>query len=278
MLPDPVFQPLVQKIKSLSGIVLTKDKSYLLESRLNPLLQKHGCATLEQFALKFISQNTGPIVDEVIDAMTTNETLFFRDNKPFDTFKTVCLPHLMKNRPEKKIRIWSAAASTGQEAYSLCMILKEMGAALAGWQFDILGTDLCNKALQKAQEATYTQFEVQRGMPIMLLMKYFTQNGDKWHLKDEIKNMVSFKKFNLLDNSSAFGKFDVVMLRNVLIYFDMPTKKAILDKIAQQLRPDGFLFLGGAETVVGVTNTFNASNEHRGLYLLNTTSSIKATA
>jgi len=269
MIQDAVFDGFTAKLQSMAGIVMTKDKSYLLESRLTPIASEFDVEGVEALMQKFVAApNTDPVVNAVVDAMTTNETLFFRDTRPFDIFKAACIPHFLEARKtEKKLRIWSAASSTGQEAYSLCMILKEMGPQFDGWTIEMLGTDLSDSALRKAQEAKYTQFEVQRGMPIQMLMKYFDQQGDSWLLKDDIKNMVKFKKFNLLDDPTLFGKFDVIMLRNVLIYFDVPTKQAILQRMRRQVRSDGFLFLGGAETVIGLTNAFTAHEEHRGLYI-----------
>ena len=265
-LTDQSFEILSSKIKSLSGIVLSKDKTYLLESRLLPIIKKHNIPDLNALASQIQVPTTGPLIEDMVDAMTTNETLFFRDMHPFDTLRDVIVPHMQQARSNKQLRIWCGACSTGQEPYSIMMILKEMGAPLAGWNFDIFATDLSQEALAKAKAGVYTQFEVQRGMPITLLVKYFTQDGDRWIIKDELKSPISYDSVNLMDEYSKVGKRDVVFLRNVLIYFDIETKGKILEKIHGLLEPDGFLFLGGAETVLGVTDAFITTPDVKGLY------------
>jgi chemotaxis protein methyltransferase CheR len=176
----------------------------------------------------------------------------------------------MAARPNKTIRIWSAAASSGQECYSLAMILSEMSAQLAGWKIEILGTDLSTDILDRAKEGIYSQFEAQRGLPINLLVKYFTQVGDRWQISPKIRGMVQYKEFNLLNDPRPLGKFDVVFCRNVLIYFDQPTKAKILNNIAGLMPNDGYLFLGGAETVLGITDKFQLLAGQRGVYGLTT--------
>ncbi len=200
--------------------------------------------------------------------MTTNESFFFRDRTPFDNFQNVMLPALMAARArEKRIRIWCAAASTGQEPYSLAITIRELAAKLAGWRIEITGTDLSNEVLEKARAGVYTQFEVQRGLPIQLLLKYFQQSGDTWRLDPSIRAMVQYKQMNLLDEFRHVGAFDVVFCRNVLIYFDNATKGAVLDKIAKSTAPDGFLVLGAAETVVGLTGAYKPLTDARGVYV-----------
>jgi chemotaxis protein methyltransferase CheR len=178
------------------------------------------------------------------------------------------VPHLLTARAaQKKIRIWCAAASTGQEPYTLAMMLDEMKARLAGWRVEILGTDLSTEVLERAKAGAYTQFEVQRGLPIQLLMKYFTQNGDNWVIAPHIRSMVQYRPLNLLRDFSSLGMFDVIYCRNVLIYFDQPTKVDVLDRAAKILAPDGFMMLGAAETVVGLTDSFKPHPDRRGIYL-----------
>jgi chemotaxis protein methyltransferase CheR len=202
--------------------------------------------------------------------MTTNESFFFRDKVPFDLFRNEIMPALLATRAaQRSIRIWCAAASTGQEPYSLAMCLKEMAGKLAGWRIEILGTDLSTEVLQKAKTGIYSQFEVQRGLPIQLLVKYFAQIGETWQVAPELRAMVQYKPLNLLHNFSHLGTFDVIFCRNVLIYFDQPTKVAVLDRMAKSLQPDGFLLLGAAETVVGLTDTFKPVPDQRGLYAPN---------
>ncbi|HNQ92996.1 MAG TPA: protein-glutamate O-methyltransferase CheR [Alphaproteobacteria bacterium] len=254
-----------------SGLVITPDKSYLLDSRLTPIAKKWGHPTLEAMTLQLRALPDEALIKDIVEAMTTNETSFFRDTRPFEIFKDTVLPHMTEARKGKKtLRIWCAACSSGQEPYSLAMILKEKELLLKGWRFEIVATDLSEEILATAKKGSYSQFEVQRGLPIQYLMKYFTQVGETWQIKDEIKNMIKFSSFNLLGDMSRMGMFDVVFCRNVLIYFDEKTKGSVLEKMERQMESDGFLFLGGAETVLGITNKFVAQPEKRGLYVKNT--------
>ena len=253
-----------------SGLVITPDKSYLLDSRLTPIAKKWNYPTLDMMTLQLRAIPDPKLVKDIVEAMTTNETSFFRDTKPFTLFQETILPHMIEKRATKKtIRIWCAASSSGQEPYSLSMILKDKEAQLKGWRFEIVATDLSEDILAQARKATYSQFEVQRGLPIQYLMKYFTQVGEAWQLKDEIKNMVKFSTFNLLEEMNRMGQFDIIFCRNVLIYFDEKTKAGILGKMEKQLEKDGFLLLGGAETVLGITDKFVPMPEKRGLYIKN---------
>ncbi len=204
---------------------------------------------------------------EVTEAMTTNESFFFRDNKPFDLLKDYVLPQLLDSKAaSKKIRIWCAAASTGQEPYSIAIILKEMEAKLSGWNIEIVGTDIAQKVLDKAKTGLFSQFEVQRGLPIQMLIKYFNQVGEMWQISEEIRNMVSYRKFNLLDPYTMLGTFDIIFCRNVLIYFDQQTKMEVLERMRKLLPDNGTLFLGAAETVLGITDKFKPVQGQRGLY------------
>ena len=253
-------------LKEKSGLVLTQDKSYLLESRLNPVAKKWGYDSLDAMTMVMQGVPDKDLVRDIVEAMTTNETSFFRDMRPFDTFKDTVLEYMKGARKNKTIRIWCAAASSGQEPYTLAILLNEAAEQFPGWNFEIYATDISEDILEQAREAGYTQFEVQRGMPIQLLMKYFTQDGEKWLLNDEIKKMVKFEYFNLLDPMTKLGIFDVIFCRNVLIYFDEETKGDVLEKMSQQIEKDGFLFLGGAETVIGITDSFAPVPDKRGLY------------
>ena len=260
------FDVLADIVKKRSGLVLSKDKAYLLETRLMPVARKHGLKGLEELADQ-VRRGNEALVSDVTEAMTTNESLFFRDSKPFDQFKAAVLPGLMKAREnQKRIRIWSAACSSGQEPYSLCMLIKEAGPSLADWRFDITATDISMEMINKAKAGIYTQFEVQRGLPITLLIKYFRQNGDKWTLDSAVRSMVQYQPFNLLESPASLGQFDIVFCRNVLIYFDQATKGKVLDGIANQLADDGVLYLGGAETVLGITDRFAPVPGYRGMY------------
>ncbi|MCL2469142.1 MAG: protein-glutamate O-methyltransferase [Alphaproteobacteria bacterium] len=257
-------------LKQRSGLVLGRDKVYLLESRLTPVIRKHGLKSLEELAQSIRSKRDEPLLRDVTDAMTTNESFFFRDSKPFDQFKDVLLPELLRTRaPKKYFRIWSAAASSGQEAYSLAMICAENAAQLEGWRVDIVGTDLSSEIVERARQGLYSQFEVQRGLPISYLMKYFSQvNNDRWQINDSIRRMVTFKEGNLLMDFGPVGVFDIIYCRNVLIYFDQPTKTRVLDALSRVIAPDGVLFLGGAETVLGLSDKFKPLEGQRGMYVL----------
>jgi len=261
------FNLLSKLIKDRSGLTLTKDKAYLLESRLLPVARKWNLKSLDELVMRLRTRSEAGLVRDVVEAMTTNESFFFRDIKPFDQFKQVVLPFLLQSRgTTRNIKVWSAACSSGQEPYTLSMMLKEERQKLIGWNVDILATDLSTEILAKAQAGLYSQFEVQRGLPIQLLVKYFKQAGDRWQIDSAIREMVRYRPFNLLDDLSGLGQFDVIFCRNVLIYFDQPTKQMVLERMAKQLAPDGFLYLGGAETVVGITDKFQPMANHRGIY------------
>jgi chemotaxis protein methyltransferase CheR len=256
-------------LRQRSGLVLTPDKAYLLESRLMPIARKQGMKGLDDLAGAIRARREESLLRAITEAMTTNESSFYRDQKPFDQFKATVLPNLLQSRASKRqIRIWSAACSSGQEAYSLAMVLEEERSKVAGWRIEIFGTDLSAEMVERARAGIYTQFEVQRGLPITHLVKYFKQNGDKWQISQEIRAMAQFREFNLLTDLSPLGQFDVVFCRNVLIYFDQPTKGKVLEAIARQMPADGVLYLGGAETVLGITDKFKPVEGQRGLYRL----------
>ena len=262
------YDYLRQFLKSRSGLVLSNEKQYLIESRLLPVARKAGLQSIAALVAKLKEPRETVLAEAVVEAMTTNESFFYRDKTPFEHFTQMMMPEMLKARAsQKKIRIWCAAASTGQEPYTLAMCLKEMEAKVAGWRIEILGTDISNEVLERAKSGTYTQFEVQRGLPIQLLLKYFTQQGESWTIAPQLRSMVQWRKFNLLENFAAFGQFDIVFCRNVLIYFDQTTKVDILGRISKIMAPDGYLVLGAAETVVGLTDAFKPAPERRGLYL-----------
>jgi chemotaxis protein methyltransferase CheR len=264
--PDD-FAFFTKYIYDQTGLVLGPDKMYLIESRLAPLARKYNVANIDLLVGQLRSARTADLQRDIVDAMMTNESFFFRDGKPFDQFRQLVLPGLLQSRAAKKsFRIWCAAASTGQEPYTLAMILKEEAAKLAGWRVEIVGTDISHDALERAKSGLYTQFEVQRGLPIQLLVKYFKQQGDKWQIAPEIRSAVQYRSFNLLTEFASLGGFDVIFCRNVLIYFDQKTKGAILDRMAKLLPADGLLYLGGAETVLGVTERFQPMPGQRGIY------------
>ena len=250
-----------------SGLSLSEEKRYLAESRLGILCRRSGIDSLGALVQKLRYRADPALENAVVEAMTTNETLFFRDRSPFDLFRDVILPEkLAANSASRSLRIWCAAVSTGQEAYSLAMILDEMAQRLAGWRIEILGTDISTEVLNRARQGIYSQFEVQRGLPIQMLLRYFRQDGDKWQVNERIRAMVDLKPHNLLEPNAHFGQFDVIFCRNVLIYFDVATKAKVMAALAQRLTRDGAFVLGAAETVIGITTTIVPDREHRGLY------------
>ena len=255
-------------LKDRSGLMLSPDKVYLLESRLTPLARKQGLDGLDALVQKVRVSRDENLLKEITEAMTTNESFFFRDNTPFDLFKNYVMPAMHKERgAQKRLRIWCAAASSGQEPYSLAMLFKEQWHKWQDWRIEIVGTDLSTEVLEKAKAGRYSQFEVQRGLPIQMLIKNFTQEGDAWQLNSDIRNMVTFKPFNLLSNFVGLGSFDVIFCRNVLIYFEQPTKKDVLERMRKTLGKDGALFLGAAETVLGITDAFKPVRGQRGMYV-----------
>ena len=262
----PDYEYLRKLLKDHSGLDLSADKQYLIESRLLPLSRKCGVPGIGELVQK-MKGGSSSIIAQVVEAMTTNETFFFRDKVPFDHFRDTIMPEMLKARASRKsIRIWCAAGSTGQEPYSLAMSLKEMGAALAGWRVEIIATDLSTEVLEKSKSGVYSQFEVQRGLPIQLLVKYFKQNGELWQISPELRAMVQHRQLNLLHDFSQLGTFDIIFCRNVLIYFDQDTKINIFGRLAKAMEGDGFLVLGAAETVVGLTDVFKPFPDKRGLY------------
>ncbi|MDF1750724.1 MAG: methyltransferase domain-containing protein [Alphaproteobacteria bacterium] len=261
------FKLLSTLLKQRSGLVLMKDKAYLLEARLMPIARKHGLADLDQICEVLRTRRETALIADITEAMVSNGTEFFGDKKPFDLFRSLVLPKLISARAEsKKIRIWSAGCSSGQEPYSLAMILKEEQEQLREWQVDIVATDLSEGILPKAKAGIYSQFEVQRGLPIRMLIKYFRQNGDKWHMDASVRSMVDFKTHNLLETAKHLGKFDVVLCRNVLMSFDQPTNEQVLSHISDVLSQDGVLYLGSSETVQGVTDRLTSIPDVPGLF------------
>jgi chemotaxis protein methyltransferase CheR len=262
----PEYEYLRKLLKDHSGLDLSADKQYLIESRLLPLARKVGLSGIGELVQK-MKGGSASTITQVIEAMTINETFFFRDRVPFDHFRNSVVPEILRARANRKsIRIWCAAGSTGQEPYSLAICLKEMGDTLAGWRVEILATDLSQEVLEKSRAGLYSQFEVQRGLPIQMLVKYFRQTGELWQINADIRAMVQHRQLNLLRDFSQLGIFDVIFCRNVLIYFDQDTKIDIFKRLAKATEPDGFLALGAAESVVGLTDVFKAHPEWRGLY------------
>lgn len=246
---------LQKRIYADSGIVLDDTKHYLIESRLLPIVRKENLGTLNELCARLNRNDNTALHRQVIEAMTTNETLFFRDITVFDALRETVFPELIeKKKPTKTLTIWSAAASSGQEAYSLVMLLLEMG--LSDWNIKIFGTDLNSQILDQARAGRYIQIEVNRGLPAKLLVKYFQRAGLEWQIKDDLRKRVEFRPFDLRQPMRGFGPFDLVLCRNVLIYFDIKTKKQILGEIRKVLNPKGLLVLGSAETTVNLDESY----------------------
>jgi chemotaxis protein methyltransferase CheR len=265
----PDYEYLRKYLKDHSGLDLSADKQYLIESRLLPLARKIGLSGISELVQK-MKGGSAAFNIQVVEAMTTNETFFFRDKVPFEHFRDRIIPQLLRSRANRRqLRIWCAAGSTGQEPYSLAMSLKEMGAVLSGWRIEIMATDLSQEVLEKSKTGLYSQFEVQRGLPIQLLIKYFKQVGELWQINPDIRAMVQHRQLNLLHDFSELGLFDLIFCRNVLIYFDQETKTNVFNRLAKAIEPDGFLTLGAAETVVGLTTVFKPAAERRCVYQRN---------
>jgi len=264
------YDYLRQYLKARSGLVLSADKQYLVESRLLPVARKAGLSGLGELVAALRTAQDAVLMTAVVEAMTTNESFFFRDKLPFEHFRLSVMPALLAARKSSRsIRIWCAAAATGQEPYSLAMCLKDIEAELAGWRIELLATDLSGEVLEKARSGLYSQFEVQRGLPIQLLIKHFSQVGELWQIAPEIRAMVRYRQLNLLADFSQLGTFDLIFCRNVLIYFDQQTKIDVLNRVARVTAGDGYLVLGAAETVVGLTDRFKMVADKRGLYVPN---------
>jgi len=263
--PDD-FEFLARLLKERSGLVLTKDKGYLVENRLMPLVRARRFKNLIEMvaALKGGEQS---LAESVVEAMMAKDTGFFRDWKPFEHVRTVALPNLLAARKAKRaFRILCAGVSTGQEAYSLAMIMDEMGAAVDGWTVEILGIDLSATAISAATSGLYSQFDVQRGLPIRKLLAYFQKEDDSWRLSEKLRTRATFKAWNLLDDLFPLGRFDLVLCRNVLPYFDMQTKFAVLQKLSRSMTDDGVLYVGLQEVLSGVSASFQAVDAALGIY------------
>lgn len=242
------FQFVRHLVHDRSAIALEDGKEYLVQARLGPLARREGLGSVAELVDRLRTGTPG-LRDDVVDAITTNETSFFRDVHPFDALRDTILPELLK-RSKGGLGIWSAAASTGQEAYSVAILLREHFPNAP--DATILGTDLSREVLQKAAAGRFTQLEVNRGLPARLLVKHFDRHGLEWHVKERVRRMVTFRQVNLARPLPALPPMDIVLLRNVLIYFDATTKGAVLRQVARVLRPGGYLFLGGAETTYGL--------------------------
>lgn len=256
MITSEDYSYLSTLLRTRSGLALGPGKEYLLESRLPPVATAYGFSSVVELVATL---RTGPhrdLVKAVCDAMTTGETFFFRDTLPFDLLRTTILPELAERcrRAGRSLRIWSSAASTGQEAYSIAMLLSDMGVQMSGVNVELVATDFATHALNRARRAVFTQIEVQRGLPERYLRQFFINTPEGYRLADDIRRRVAFRELNLLESFRSLSQFDIVMCRNVLIYFDTTTKKDVLERLASSLMPGGYLFLGATETAFGLTD------------------------
>ena len=240
-----------------SAIVLEAGKEYLVDSRINPLARAKGFSSISEFVKKLQQTPYGPLHYDVVEAMTTNETSFFRDVHPFDAMKAHVLPEMArKMAPRQRLNIWSAACSSGQEPYSLAMLINEHFVTQPGWSVSITATDISDEMLNYARMGHYTQMEINRGLPVTMMVKYFENHGSVWKARENIRSLMSYRKINLSGDWPTMAKMDIIFLRNVLIYFDQDTKRNILKKVRRQLHSDGYLFLGSAETTFNLDDSF----------------------
>jgi len=252
-----------------SGLALGTGKEYLLESRLTPLAQSFGMADLKELILELRNKKDPRLATAVTESMTTNETSFFRDKSPFEDIKTKVLPTLLDSRKsEKTLRIWCAASSTGQEVYSLLMLLHESFPELLNWELEVVASDIAHTMIDRCKKGIYSQFEVQRGLPTPMLIKYFKQVPEGWQVSEKLRDRVTWRQQNLLNNFAFLGPFDIVLCRNVLIYFELEHKRNVLERVQSVLRPDGYLLLGAAESIVGVTDRFERFRECKSAFYM----------
>lgn len=243
-------------LRQRCALVLEPGKEYLVKARLTPLAQKHGLGGIGQLIERLRGSDNG-LSTEVVEAMVTTETSFFRDIHPFETLKKTVLPKLIElRRPQRQLNIWCAASSSGQEPYSIAMLLKEYFSELMGWRINLMATDISQEMLQRSRSGRYSQVEVNRGLPTPLLLKWFRQEGGAWQLDDQIRGMINFTQMNLAEPWPTMPTWDLVFLRNVMIYFDNSVKKTILGRVNQVLAKDGYLILGGAETTLSLDDSF----------------------
>lgn len=249
-----------------SAIVLEPGKEYLVESRLAPFARTNGFPSIDDLAAEMARTAFSAMHRQAVEAMTTNETSFFRDMHPFDTLKSAIIPELMQRKAaEKTINIWCAAASTGQEPLSVAMLIRDNFPELRGWRINFIATDLSSAVLAKARSGKYSQLEVNRGLPAPMLVKYFTKNGMDWQVSDDLRTMIDYRELNLIEAWPAMPKADIVLIRNVLIYFDVPTKREILKRVRGVMSPKGYVLLGSAETTMAIDDQFERVQLGRGV-------------
>jgi chemotaxis protein methyltransferase CheR len=268
---EAVFAYAAQLLKERSAILLEAGKEYLLEARVTPLAKRHGMNTAEEYLLKVQQTRDEQLIHQLIEAMVTTETMFFRDITPFESLRKSVLPELIRARSDvKRLTIWCAASSSGQEPYTIAMIVKEDFPELSNWSVKLLATDLSQDMLLRSRAGRYSQFEVNRGVPPPLLLKYFQQVGSNWEVIEPIRRMVEFQQLNIATKWPPLPKCDLIFIRNVMIYFDAETKKTILRQAADLLADDGYLVLGGAETTFHLVDFFDRIDHlNHGFYRVN---------
>ena len=264
------FALLQRFVRDHSGIALEEDKRYLVESRLQPVMRDAKIINLEVLAQKLNGDPRSDLTPLVIEALTINETLFFRDRALFTAFSERLLPAIIAERKEqKRLRIWCAGCSTGQEPYSLAMLIDEHARLLPGWQVEIVATDLSAPVVESARRGVYSQFEVQRGLPVRMLLRYFNQQGDSWRISDYLRSKISFRMHNLMAAPRDVGEYDIIFCRNVLIYFDVAIKRQVLGRLASALAPDGYLVMGAAERVGGLSDVLKPATSEPFVFVKN---------
>jgi chemotaxis protein methyltransferase CheR len=263
----PDFDEFCRMVRTRSGLVLTPDKAYLVSSRLGPVARASGLAGVPELLARLRNAPPESLIQACVEAMATHESFFFRDGSPFEQLVETLLPRLVEARQtSRSLRIWCAACSSGQEPYSVAMALQEFGARLSGWRLEIVATDMSTQILQKARSALYSDFEAQRGLSDDRIRRWLVREGPNWRIVPALRELVTFRTQNLLQGAAGMGQFDVIFCRNVLIYFDVEQKKTILADLSRCLADDGHLFLGSAETVIGITDAFEVTPGTRGLY------------
>lgn len=255
---DRDFDVIRKLLLEHSAIVLEPNKQYLVEARLAPLVRQLELQSIAELIALVRSHSSNGLCRQVVEAMLTTETSFFRDHRPFESLRKVVIPDLIdRRRDERRLNVWCAASSSGQEPYSLALLFREHFPELEGWKLSLLASDLSRQMLGRAREGRFNRIEVNRGLPAALLVKYFEQHGTDWQIKPALRGMVDFQEINLAKPWPVLPRMDLVLIRNVMIYFDVETKKIILEKLVRLLKPDGYLLLGGAET------TFNLNDSYR---------------
>ncbi|HWE47019.1 MAG TPA: protein-glutamate O-methyltransferase CheR [Caulobacteraceae bacterium] len=260
------MQQLAALVKAACGIVVPQDRATAIESRLGPVARRDNYPSVSALIERIIAQPDQAMVRAVVDALRISETQFFRDKTPFEQFRLEVLPAFLQTRPDGRVRVWSAGCSTGQEPYSLAITGEEVRAFLPALQLEIIATDVSDRCLEKAKSGLYTQFEVQRGLPVRMLIKHFEKIDDFWRASAQLRAAVRWGRFNLMHEPTKLGQFDIIFCRNVLTQFDEPTRAATLERLNTALAPDGLLYLGGDEAIHDLTGAFKPVPGRKGLY------------